>query len=103
MSTVGPVNWDSFGEKAKKAAESAAAETNRELAGELHAMTRLTAEEVEALAPTLADKGKLAELMAIVKSAETHNAKVARIVGDAEKFGEIVLRMSQWVAKVAVL
>ena len=103
MSTVGPVNWDTFGEKAKKAAAGAATETNKELAGQLHSMTRLTAEEVEVLAPSLADKAKLAELMAIVKSAEAHNVKIAKIISNAEKFGEVVLRMGQLVAKVAVL
>ena len=75
-------------------AAEAAAETDRELAGEISSLTTMTDEEIEELFPAPHDKQRLAQLMEIVKSAEERNVKVSRIVANVEDLADVVLTLA---------
>lgn len=73
--------------------DDAAQKTDDKLAGQISSLTRMTDDEVKDLFPTAADSKRLAELMRIVKSAETRNTKISNIVDNSEKFAGIVLTL----------
>lgn len=75
-------------------AAEAAAETDRELAGDISSLTTMTDGEIEELFPAPQDKQRLAQLMEIVKSAEARNVKVSRIVANVEDLAEVVLTLA---------
>jgi len=73
--------------------DDAAQKTDDKLAGQISSLTRMTDDEVKDLFPTAADAKRLAELMRIVKSAETRNTKITNIVDNSEKFAGAVLTL----------
>jgi hypothetical protein len=73
--------------------DDAAQKTDDKLAGQISSLTRMTDDEVKDLFPTAADAKRLAELMRIVKSAETRNTKISNIVDNSEKFAGTVLTL----------
>ena len=73
--------------------DDAVQKTDDKLAGQISSLTRMTDDEVKDLFPTAADSKRLAELMRIVKSAETRNTKISNIVDNSEKFAGIVLTL----------
>ena len=79
-------NFDQISGKAKKEADD-------EVGDKISSATRLSKNEVKELFPKTEDQKKLAELMKIVKSADSHNKKVNAIVGRAEDFGGIVVTL----------
>jgi len=73
--------------------DDAAQKTDDKLAGQISSLTRMTDDEVKDLFPTAADAKRLAELMRIVKSAETRNTKISNIVDNSKKFAGTVLTL----------
>lgn len=73
--------------------DDAAQKTDDKLAGQISSLTHMTDDEIKALFPTAADAKKFAELMRIVKSAETRNTKISNIVENSEKFAGVVLSL----------
>lgn len=73
--------------------DDAAQKTDDKLAGQISSLTRMTDDEVKGLFPTAADAKRLAELMRIVKSAETRNTKISNIVDNSKKFAGTVLTL----------
>lgn len=80
---------EDFDEISGKATE----EADREIGDKISSATRMTREEVMELFPDRGDQKKLAELMQIVKSADSHNKKVNKIIGRAEDFSGIVVKL----------
>ncbi|MFT5116504.1 MAG: hypothetical protein ACI9NY_000023 [Kiritimatiellia bacterium] len=87
------INWDNFSQVVDAAIEQSIADTDDQLASKISSLTRMTDDEVETLFPQPADVKKLIELMKIVKSSESHNVKVNRIVANAEDFGGVMLTL----------
>ncbi len=88
-----PIDWDQFDSEVDDIIADSAGATDARLASRISSITRMTEEEVQALFPQPADAKKLTELMKIVKSAESRNVKVNRIVSNAEQFGGIMLTL----------
>ena len=87
------IDWDKFDKIVSEAVVKAGKNTDEKLASGISSITRLTDDEIVGLFPEKADALKLAELMKIVKSAETENIKINRIVENSEKFGKIVFTL----------
>jgi hypothetical protein len=87
------IDWDKFQDDLDQAIEAAGERTDRQLAGRIAAITRLTDDEVRKLFPDPADVRRLAELMAIVKRAGDRHEKINRIVANAEQFGGVILTL----------
>lgn len=85
------IDWKNFGETVKKASREAAADTDLKLAGEMAAITNLTAQEIQDIFPEKTDKENFSELMAIVKSSTSQNQKINKIVDNTEKFGKVIV------------
>lgn len=78
----------------KKITAKAAKRTDEILASEISSLTRMTDNEIDDLFPEPIDKENLAELMEIVKSADSENQKVDRIIGNIDKFARVVLKLA---------
>jgi hypothetical protein len=87
------IDWEKFQGDLDRLIDEAGERTDRQLAGKISAVTRLTDEEVRRLFPDPADVKRLAELMEIVKRAGDRNEKIGRIVENAEAFGGIILTL----------
>ncbi len=88
-----PIDWNEFDSAIDVAIEESSDATDDKLASRISSITRMTDEEVKELFPNPADTKKLTELMKIVKSAEDRNAKINKIVSNAEEFGGVVLTL----------
>jgi len=77
----------------KAIANEAGKKTDDQLAEKISALTTIKSEELKKLFPDQGDVAKFAELMQIVKSAETRNKKVAQIVANTEKFAGIIVTL----------
>lgn len=75
-------------------AAEAAAETDRQLAGDISSLTTMTDREIHELFPTHDDKRRLAELMEIVNGAGSRNEKITRIVDNIEDLAGAVLTIA---------
>lgn len=80
---------DNFDEISTKAKE----EADREVGDKISSVTKMTAEEVKELFPDTEEQKKLAELVQIVKSSDDHNQKVNAVIGRAEEFSGIVVKL----------
>lgn len=87
------IDWDKFREELDQVIDEAGDRTDNKLAGKISAITRLSDDEVEDLFPDPAEVKKLAELMAIIKRSGDQNDKINKIVGNAEEFGGIILKL----------
>lgn len=88
-----PFDINKFKEKLDAARQNAKDKTDKELASEISGLTRLTDDEIQELFPQTADLEKLADLMAIVKSADDQNQKINKIVENSEKFAGVVITL----------
>lgn len=79
-------NFDQLSAKAE-------ADADEKIGNKISSATRLSKSEVKELFPKRGDQKKLAQLMQIVKSGDTHNQKVNAIVDRAEDFGGIVVKL----------
>lgn len=80
-------------ERFRRVAAKVREETNSELANEIATLTPLTADDVERLAPTKADKEALAELMAIVSAATSENARIASFRRNVSRLAKVAVRL----------
>ncbi|PSJ17442.1 hypothetical protein C7H79_08120 [Nitrosomonas supralitoralis] len=87
------IDWDKFRKELDQVIDEAGDRTDNKLAGKISAITRLSDAEVEDLFPDPAEVKKLAELMAIIKHSGDQNDKINKIVGNAEEFGGIILKL----------
>jgi hypothetical protein len=67
--------------------------TNQQLADELAKVTPLTADELNKLLPRKADKERLTELIAIVGSAASENARAAKLAENMGTLGGVVVKL----------
>ena len=88
-----PIDWKAFEEEAREAAKTAAKETDDDLASVVSSITRLTTDEIKEICPTNTDVEKLARLLTIVKSAESSNTKVNKLVGNVQELAGIAIRL----------
>jgi ABC-type uncharacterized transport system substrate-binding protein len=88
-----PINWKEFDENVDQAITESVDAVDNKLASHISSITRLTDEEVNELFPEPADLKKLAELLKIVKSAETRNNKVNSIMKNAEEFSDVIFTL----------
>jgi hypothetical protein len=88
-----PINWEEFDENLDQAITESVDAVDTKLASQISSITRLTDDEINELFPEPADLKKLAELLKIVKSAETRNNKVNSIVSNSEEFAGVVLTL----------
>ncbi|MBZ9728258.1 hypothetical protein LB467_01030 [Salegentibacter sp. JZCK2] len=93
MSKSTEIDWEAFHDKVKKASNSAARETNVELAGEMSSIVHLTQMEIQEIFPEKSEMEDFAELMKIVKSSTHTNQKVNNIVQNSEKFSKVVVSL----------
>ena len=87
------IDWDEFEGELEKIIEEGVEQTDEQLASKISSLTRMTDKEIQELFPEPGDVKALAELMAVVKSAEDHNTKINKIVENSEKFAGIVLTL----------
>ena len=87
------INWGKFQGELDQMIDEAGDKTDKQLAGKISTITRLTDAEVKKLFPDPADVKKLAELMEIVKRAGDRNDKINKIVSNAKEFSGIVLTL----------
>lgn len=69
-------------------------ETNEKLKGQITALTKLTPEDLQKIAPTVDDKNKLLSLMQIVRSTADDNDKKAKILANIEMYAGIILNIA---------
>ena len=77
-------DWEK--KEAEKTLKNAANKTDDELSEKITALTTLSKDELAKICPEKGDTKKLAQLIQIVKSAESQNEKINRIVSNSEKF-----------------
>ena len=87
------VDWEKFRSEVNDIVDEAADKIDEQLAGRISSVTSLTDDEIQEICPESSDKKKLADLMAIVKSADEENEKIDRIMTGAKEFGTIVLSL----------
>jgi len=75
--------------------EIAQTETKREFADALAKHTTLTAQEVQDLFPTKADREELLELLKIVGAATTDNEKKARLINRIGDVAGVVIKIAK--------
>lgn len=69
-------------------------ETNDKLQGHISALTQLTPEDLQKIAPSVEDKTNLLRLIDIVRSAATDNDKKAQIISNIETYAGIILSIA---------
>lgn len=74
--------------------DDAEKEAQEKLKNQITALTKLTPEDLQKLAPSVADKNKLLSLIQIVKSATDDNNKKAQIISNIEMYAGIVLNIA---------
>jgi len=67
--------------------------TNQQLAEELAKVTPMTADEINRMLPRKADKQRLAELIAIVGSAASENARAAKLAQNMGELGGVAVKL----------
>lgn len=85
------INWDDI--NLDEIVKDASIETDTQLVSRISSLTKMTDEEVKELFPNPTDAKKLVELMKIVKSSDSKNTKINKIVSNAEEFGGIVVAL----------
>jgi uncharacterized protein YbgA (DUF1722 family) len=68
--------------------------TNEQLKDKIAALTKLTAEDLQKIAPTVADKNVLLKLMGVVRSTANDNDKKAQILANIEMYAGIILNIA---------
>jgi hypothetical protein len=87
------INWNELSSNADEAIKNAAKKTDDKLASQISSLTRLKDAEIKEMFPEPSDVKKLAELMAIVKSAEDKNLKISKIIKNSENFAGIIMTL----------
>ena len=87
------IDWDRFERTIRGEVETAARQTNEELAQRISTLVRMTDEDIQRLFPTKADKARLARLLRIVRSAESRNRKAKALADEVEDLGLTVIKL----------
>ena len=87
------INWNELSSNADAAIKNASKKTDDKLASQISSLTRLKDAEIKEMFPEPSDVKKLAELMAIVKSAEDKNLKISKIIKNSENFAGIIMTL----------
>ena len=87
------VNWEKYESVIDEAISSGAEKADEIIRRRSLGYLPLTEEEIKDVIPESANAKHLAELMKIVKSAESDNDKISEIFKNATKFGSIVLKL----------
>lgn len=82
-----------------KIATESATKTNEELADLLTGVLPITTQEMDKFLPLKGDKEELAELMAIVDMATTHNRKVAKLLKNIDRLADVTVKVLGAVAR----
>lgn len=77
-----------------KILDEAEQKTNEQLKDKIAALTKLSAEDLQKIAPTVADKAVLLKLMEVVRSAASDNDKKAAILANIEMYAGIILNIA---------
>lgn len=80
-------------EKWKEIRKKAREKTDSQFASEASGLTRLTDEEIKAIAPDVEDREKLAQLMEIVTDATRTNQEKARALKDINGLAEMAIQV----------
>ena len=81
-----PQKWKKIREKVKE-------KTDSEFATEASILTRFTDEEIKAIAPSIGDREKLAQLMEIVSDATKSNREKAEAIKNIAGLADIAVRI----------
>jgi len=84
---------DQFKDQLDVIIDSSADATDTKLASKITSLTTKSEAEINELFPESADVKKLLALMEIVKSSESRNDKINKIVANAQEFGGVVLTL----------
>ena len=76
-----------------KIAEESRQKTNAELAEDLARLTPMSEDKLAKMLPTKQDKERLARLMAIVTASTSQNQKVAKLKGNIDELGGVVVKL----------
>ena len=76
-----------------KIAEESRQKTNAELAKDLARLTPMSEDKLAKMLPTKQDKERLARLMAIVTASTSQNQKVAKLKGNIDELGGVVVKL----------
>ena len=80
-------------EKWKEIRKKAKDKTDIEFASEASSLTRFTDEEIKAIAPSIEDREKLAQLMEIVSDATKSNQEKAKAIKNIAGLAEIAIQI----------
>lgn len=80
-------------EKWKEIRKKAREKTGIQFASEASGLTRLTDEEIRAIAPAVEDREKLAQLMELVKDATRTNQEKAKALKDVNGLAEMAIQV----------
>ena len=87
------IDWEQFNSELDDILDTAEEEVNAVVKERSLAWLPLTEGDITDLIPEPADAKHLAELMKVVKSAESDNNKISAIFSKSEEFGRIVLKL----------
>ena len=79
-------------------ARAAADMTNKQLASEITDLNSMTRKNLEELLPTKQDKADFVELMKIVQKETHEDEAIAKVTGDAARFGKVIVRVLKFFA-----
>lgn len=74
--------------------DEAEKKTNEQLKDKITALTKLSAEDLQKIAPSVADKNALLKLMQVVRSTASDNDKKAEILSNIEMYAGIILNIA---------
>lgn len=74
-------------------AKQAAEMTNKELASEITDLSSMTRKDLAELLPAKQDKADFVELMKIVQKETDEDRAIAKVAGDATRFGKVIVRV----------
>ncbi|GAV19377.1 hypothetical protein MMIC_P0311 [Mariprofundus micogutta] len=84
-----PIDWDAMGD----AVDTAAIETDEQLASKISSLTRMNDEEIQDLFPEKADKQKLIELMQLVNASTDENTRTVRLVDNIQDLAGTAVKL----------
>lgn len=79
-------------------ARAAAELTNKELASQITDLNAMTSKNLQDLLPTKRDKEEFVELMKIVQKETDEDRAVAKVAGDINRFGRVIVRVLRYFA-----
>ena len=87
------INWQQAEQQLNGAAARASDAADRQTQAAEADFQRLTQEQLASLLPSAQDQAKLAELLAIVRSADAQQQKINRLVANSEQLAGVMLTL----------